>query len=126
MKNTLATSISAYIRQQPRPHQPKLKSLHELIKKVVPAAEETISYRMPAYRFYGILVYFCLHKNHIGFYPLPSAIREFKSELADYVTSKGAIQFPLNKPLPVKLIRAIVRFRAEKNRTKAEEAGLVG
>ena len=96
----------------------KLQELREIITRAAPEAEEVISYSMPAYRLHGILVYFAGHKNHIGFYPTSSGIEAFISELKDYKFSKGAIQFPLDKPLPAKLITEIVRFRVKENMTK--------
>jgi uncharacterized protein YdhG (YjbR/CyaY superfamily) len=75
---------------------------------------------MPTFYFHGNLVHFAAYKNHIGFYPAPSAIVAFKKELALYVTSKGAIQFPLDKPIPYELVTKIVRFRVAENSIKAE------
>lgn len=83
-------------------------------------AEEVISYKMPAFRFKGMLVYFAAFKNHIGFYPTNSGIEVFKDELDRYKSSKGAVQFPLDKPLPLDLIRRIVEFRVKENITKEE------
>jgi uncharacterized protein YdhG (YjbR/CyaY superfamily) len=70
---------------------------------------------MPAYRFHGMLVYFAGYENHIGFYPTPSGIAAFKKDLAAFKTSKGAVQFPLDEPLPLKLVQRIVAFRAKEN-----------
>jgi uncharacterized protein YdhG (YjbR/CyaY superfamily) len=92
-----------------------LEQLRSTIKKTVPDAEEVISYKMPAYKLHGILVYFAGNKHHIGFYPTPSAIEKFKEELTAYKHSKGVIQFPINKPLPFDLIAKITAFRVQEN-----------
>ena len=85
-----------------------------------PDAEEKISYRMPAFEFHGILVYFAAFKDHIGFFPTASGIEAFKSDFAKYKWSKGGVQFPLDEPLPIDLITRIVKFRVVENLKKAE------
>jgi uncharacterized protein YdhG (YjbR/CyaY superfamily) len=95
-----------------------LIKLKETIKKAAPMAEEKISYQMPAFFQKGILVYFAAQKNHIGFYPTSSGVEAFKEELSEYSTSKGVIRFPYRKPLPLKLISEIVRFRVMENLEK--------
>ncbi len=70
---------------------------------------------MPAFKLNGILVYFAAFKNHIGFYPKASGIESFKSDLSAYKFSKGAVQFPLNEPLPYELVKKIVAFRVKEN-----------
>jgi uncharacterized protein YdhG (YjbR/CyaY superfamily) len=112
-------NIDEYIALQNRNVQPILELLRNTIKSVVPQAEEVISYRMPAFRFKGILVYFAANKNHIGFYPTGSGIEAFKHEFAEYKYSKGAVQFPLDKPLPLDLIKRIVEFRLQEETAKA-------
>lgn len=97
-----------------------LGKMRTTIKSVVPDAEEVISYGMPAFKQNGILVYFAAFKNHIGFYPTSSGIEAFKNELTDYKWSKGAIQFPIDKPLPITLIKRIVKFRAKEDREKTK------
>ena len=103
----------SYIAMFPGSTQKKLQQLRSIIKKAVPKAEEVISYNMPAYKLNGILVYFAGYENHIGFYPTSKPIEVFKEELAAYKTSKGAIQIPLNAPLPSDLIQRMVKFRIE-------------
>lgn len=88
-----------------------MQTIRDTIKKAVPQAKEVISYQMPAFKCYGVLVYYAYCKTHIGFYPTPSGIEAFKSELAGYDCSKGTVRFPLDKPLPLKLIRDIALFR---------------
>jgi uncharacterized protein YdhG (YjbR/CyaY superfamily) len=104
-------SIDAYIRLQPREVQRTLSRMRTLIHRAAPEAAEKMAYRMPTFHLNGNLVHFAAHTGHIGFYPTPGAITKFKRELAKYVTSKGAIQFPLDEPLPAALITRIVRFR---------------
>jgi uncharacterized protein YdhG (YjbR/CyaY superfamily) len=91
-----------------------------ILKSVPPDAEEKISYGMPAYKLKGILVFFAAWKAHIGFYPSPSGIEAFKKELSVYQISKGTVQFPFDKPLPLELISKIVHFRVNENLLKAE------
>ena len=104
-----------YIAGFPENIQRKLNDLRAAIRKAAPEAEESISYRMPAYKLKGVLVYFAAQKNHIGFYPTSSGVIAFKKELAEYKTSKGAVQFPLDKPIPLELIARIVQFRVNEN-----------
>ncbi len=94
------------------------QSVDQIIQAAAPEAEEKISYQMPAFAQNGILVYFAAHKNHIGFYPTSSGIRVFRKELAAYESSKGAVKFPLDRPLPLKLIGEIVKFRLAENSKK--------
>lgn len=114
------TDVDTYILSFPEHTQKLLHQLRKTIRKAAPKAEEVISYAMPAYKLNGMLVYFAGYKNHIGFYPTSSGIREFKEQFADYKSSKGAVQFPLDKPLPIKLISNIVAFRIEENNAKAK------
>jgi uncharacterized protein YdhG (YjbR/CyaY superfamily) len=111
-------TVDQYISVFPKHVQVMLQQMRETVLKVAPQAEEVISYNMPAFRFHGMLVYYAGNKAHIGFYPMPAAIVAFKKELAGYVTSKGAIQFPLEKKLPVTLIKNIVKFRMLENEEK--------
>ena len=104
-------NIDEYIAGFPAEVQELLEQIRVAIKNIVPDAVEVISYGMPAFKLNGILVWFAAYKNHIGFYPHSSGIEVFKKELSIYKSSKGAIQFPLDKPLPLKLITEIVRFR---------------
>lgn len=105
-------SIDEYIALQPREMQDLLHKVRETILKAAPDAVESISYAMPAFKFNGKpLVYFALNKSHLGFYATPSANTAFTEELKDYKSSKGAIQFPLNKPVPIGLIRKMVQFK---------------
>ncbi|HNW88806.1 MAG TPA: DUF1801 domain-containing protein [Bacteroidales bacterium] len=104
-------SVDKYISCFSGEIQTKLQQLRLAIRKAAPGAEEVISYQMPAYRQGKILVYFAAHKNHIGFYPTASGIEAFKNELSAYKLTKGTVQFPYKRPLPLKLVEKITRFR---------------
>lgn len=107
-----ANSIDQYISKAPEEVQEKLIRLREILLQTAPDAEEVISYGMPAIKWNGkVLVYFAFNKAHIGFYPTAKPIVVFKKDLLKFKTSKGAIQFPLDKRLPVMLIRKIVKYR---------------
>ena len=118
-KKSFAT-IDEYIAAFPAETQKFLEEMRAVIKKAAPDAEEKISYQMPTFFLKGNLVHFAMHKNHIGFYPTPSGIQAFADELSGYESSKGAVQFPMDKPLPLKLIGKIVKFRVAENLKKAE------
>ena len=112
--------IETYIKQFPDNVQEILQKLRKLVKNNAPQAEELFSYGMPAYKTNKKpLVYFAAFKNHIGFYATPSGHSEFKTELSKYKQGKGSVQFPLNNPIPYKLIERIVQFRVTENNKKA-------
>jgi uncharacterized protein YdhG (YjbR/CyaY superfamily) len=113
-------NIDEYIIGFPASTQKKLMQIRSKIKKAVPAAKETIKYGIPTFQLEGNLVHFAAYKNHIGFYPAPSSIIAFKNELTEYECSKGAIQFPIDKPIPIGLVDKIVKFRVRENLEKAE------
>jgi uncharacterized protein YdhG (YjbR/CyaY superfamily) len=100
--------------------QDKLQKLRATIRACAPEAEEKISYQIPTFALKGNLVHFAAFKNHIGFYPTSSGVEAFKNELTEYEYAKGSIKFPINKPLPYKLIKDIVMYRVEENFKKAE------
>ena len=108
-------SVDEYIFGFPPDIRQYLEEIRHTIKIAAPVAEETISYAMPCYKLNGNLVYFAAFKNHIGFYPMPSAIREFREELSGYKSAKGSVQFPVGQPLPKDLITRIVKFRVVEN-----------
>lgn len=112
-------TVDEYFSSLPADAIEKLEGLRTAIKQVVPKAEEVISYNMPAFKQDGILVWYAAYKEHIGFYPAPAAIVAFKDELAGYKTSKGAIQFPVDKPIPKTLVKNIVKFRVKEHMEKA-------
>lgn len=112
-------TIDAYIAGFPEPVQAVLQKLRQVIKEAAPEAGETIKYRMPTFIFHGNLVHFAAYEHHIGFYPDPEGIQKFANELAPYPQSKGAIRFPIDKPLPFDLIYRITKFRVEQNAARA-------
>lgn len=114
-------SIDAYIALFSPDIQAKLDELRAVIKAAAPEAEEKISYQMPTFFLHGNLVHFAVHKSHIGFYPAPSGIENFKQELSPYHSSKGAVQFPIDQPLPLELVSKIVKFRVAENQRLAQE-----
>ncbi|MEK5333257.1 iron chaperone [Lysinibacillus sp. FSL W8-0992] len=120
MEQNIPESIDEYILQYPQEIQEILKTIRKVIKESAPNAEEKISYRMPTFVLNGNLVHFAAYKNHIGFYPTSSGINNFQDELSGYKTSKGAVQFPIEKPIPYGLISQIVKFRVAENQSKVE------
>lgn len=123
MKTNTVTprNIDEYIAEFPSEIQELLRIMRITIHKAAPNAEEDIRYQMPTFRLNGNLVHFAANKNHIGFYPAPSAIVAFAEELKAFKTSKGAIQFPIDKPLPIDTITKIVKFRVIENTEKSKK-----
>jgi uncharacterized protein YdhG (YjbR/CyaY superfamily) len=115
-------SIDEYIAGFPADVQKILKKVRMTIRKAAPDAEETIKYRMPTFTLHGNLVHFAAHKEHIGLYPAPAGIEQFKRELSAYEGGKGSVRFPLDMPMPLDLISRIVRFRVGRNLEKARLA----
>jgi uncharacterized protein YdhG (YjbR/CyaY superfamily) len=113
-------NINSYIAAQPKELRDRLEQIRQTILKAAPKAEETISYQMPAFKYNGILVYFAACKNHFGFYPTAAGIASFKNELKPYTHSKGAVQFPYDKPVPLSLISKIVKYKLSENIKKAK------
>lgn len=121
MKNENIKTIDDFISGFPPDTQSLLQQVRETIKAVAPEAIETISYGIPTFQLHGNLVHFAGYAQHIGFYPGSSGIREFAKELTAYKTSKGTVQFPLEKPIPFDLIRRITEFRLDENRKKVKK-----
>lgn len=117
---TAAKDIDEYLQDFPEDIQEQLQGIRHSIRKVAPEAVECINYGIPTFKFHGNLVHFAAYKTHIGFYPGASGIAEFKKELAPYNTSKGTVQFHLDKDLPLELISDIVFFRMDENLRKAK------
>lgn len=111
--NSHFEDIDTYIAQFPPDVQAKLQEIRKAINEILPEAEELISYRMPAFKMKTVLVYFAGYKNHIGFYPTAQGIEAFKHEFTPYKWSKGAVQFPIKKDIPIELIKKIAIFRAQ-------------
>lgn len=106
--------VDEYIKGFPEEVQERMTEIRNIILELAPQATERICMRMPTYDLNGKwLVHFAGYEKHIGFYPQPQGITAFKEELSSYKTSKGAVQFPMGKPLPLDLIREIVSFRVD-------------
>lgn len=120
MMNPKPTSVEEYFSWFPADIQAKLHQIRESLQIALPDAKEVISYHMPAFKTTEVLVYYAAAKSHLGFYPTSSGVEEFKKELAGYVTSKGAIQFPYDQELPMELIAQIAQFRAEEAKFRAD------
>ncbi len=120
MEPNKITSIDEYIANCPEDVQKKLKDMRATIKAAAPDATEIISYQIPTFYLKGNLVHFAAFKNHIGFYPTSSGTQAFKKELSIYEGAKGTVRFPIDKPLPLKLISRIVKFRVAENLKRAE------
>ena len=113
---TTPKDIDHYISGFPKDVQDIMQKIRVTIKKAAPDATESISYKMPTFSLYGrYLVYFAGFKRHIGFYPAPIGNEDLKEAIAPYVSGKGTLQFPLDQPIPYRLITKIVKFRAKEN-----------
>ena len=106
-------SVDEYIKTFPADIQKILKQVRQTIKESAPQAEETINYQIPTFKLNGNLVHYAAFKNHIGFYPGSKAIKDFQKDLAKFKSSKGAVQFPIDKPMPSSLIKKIVKRRVK-------------
>jgi uncharacterized protein YdhG (YjbR/CyaY superfamily) len=115
--------IDKYIANFPPDVQEILQKVRMTIREAAPDAEETINYQIPTFTLNGNLVHFAAYKKHIGFYPTPSGIEQFKGELSTYKGAKGSVQFLLSQPIPYDLISEIVKFRVEENLRKAKTKG---
>jgi len=120
---TAPRNIDEYIAGFPNDVQEILEKIRMTIKKAAPDAEETIKYQMPTFTLKGNLVHFAAFKKHIGFYPVPTGIEEFKNELSVYEGGKGSVRFPLDKPIPFDLISKFVKFRVKENLARAAAKG---
>jgi uncharacterized protein YdhG (YjbR/CyaY superfamily) len=109
------STINEYISEFPEEIQVKLEQIREIIQQAAPEAKEAIRYGMPTFVLNGNLVHFAAYKNHIGFYPAPSGIDAYLDELAVYRTGKGTIQFPIDQPIPLNLVKKVVEFRVNEN-----------
>lgn len=108
-------NIDEYIQAAPAETRKKLYEMLACIRAAAPGAKESLKWGMPAFSYQRILVTFAVFKNHIGFYPTPSAVKAFEKNLSKYATAKGSIQFPLDKPLPLSLITKITEFRVKES-----------
>jgi len=108
-------TIDEYLNTFPEDVRTILNELRQTIREAAPEAEETINYQIPTFTLHGNLVHFAAFQNHVGFYPTPSGMEAFKKELAPYKGAKGSVQFPIDQPLPLALIRKIVEYRVKEN-----------
>jgi uncharacterized protein YdhG (YjbR/CyaY superfamily) len=113
------TTVDDYHNTVSEAIRPMLDELRSILKTALPKAQELISYNMPAYKQHGVLVYYAACKGHIGFYPTAAPMQVFAAELAGYKTSKGAIQFALDKPIPKALVKKIAAYRMKEDNEKA-------
>ena len=119
MQNLSIKNIDSYLAAVPQDMKPVLEKLRHTINQAAPEAEEVISYGMPAFKYHGMLVYFAAFKNHCSFFPASGLlIKEMATELAAYKTSKGTIQFTIDKPLPAALVKKMVKMRVKQNLEK--------
>jgi uncharacterized protein YdhG (YjbR/CyaY superfamily) len=117
-----AASIDGYIEKFSPDVQARLNQMRTTIRKAAPRATEKISYQIPTFYYNGNLVHFAAFKEHIGFFPTPSAISAFSEELKEFKTAKGSVQFPLKDPLPLKLVTRMVKYRVAENSRKPAKA----
>jgi len=111
-------TVDQYIAAFPADVKKRMQQLRKTIKAAAPKAEEVISYQMPGYKYFGMLVYFAAYKNHIGFYPGAGGVLEFYKELSSFKSAKGSVQFPHDRPIPFEIISKIVKFRVKQNEEK--------
>ena len=111
-------TVDQYIAAFPADVKKRMQQLRKTIKAGAPKADELISYQMPGYKYFGMLVYFAGYKNHIGFYPGAGGVLEFYKELSSFKSAKGSVQFPHDRPIPYDIISKIVKFRVKQNKEK--------
>lgn len=117
--NSAPKNVDEYLAGVPEPARSTLKKIRAAIRSAVPpAATETISYGMPAFKHKGVLVWFAAFSNHCSLFPTASVIEGFKRELKGFSTSKGTIHFPTDKPLPAALVKKLVKARVAQNESK--------
>ena len=125
MKTPFASNIDGFIRCFPTSIQKKLDQIRKAVRKMAPQATEAISYGIPTFRLNGVLLHFSAYDTHIGFYPGPGAIDAFGEACKPYRTGKGTLQFSLTGPLPMGLIRDIIRYRIEQQKLKSKKKEIV-
>jgi uncharacterized protein YdhG (YjbR/CyaY superfamily) len=119
-QQTPQPSIDAYVAGFPAEVQEILQQIRSIVRAAAPDAEEAIKYQIPTFVLGGNLVHFAAFERHIGFYPTPSGMRHFAEALSAYPCGKGSVQFRLDAPIPYALIKRIVKFRVQENRSKLE------
>jgi uncharacterized protein YdhG (YjbR/CyaY superfamily) len=113
-------TVDEYIESFPEPIRAKLLEMRKAIAAEAPEAGEKIAYGIPTFTFHGNLVHYAGYDTHIGFYPGAAGVANFMDDLKDYETSKGTVRFPMDKPLPLDLVRRIVTFRVAQNTPKQQ------
>jgi uncharacterized protein YdhG (YjbR/CyaY superfamily) len=111
-------TVDEYIAAFPADIKKRMQQLRKTIRAAAPKADEVISYQMPGYKYFGMLVYFAAYKNHIGFYPGAGGVLEFYKKLSSFKSAKGSVQFPHDRPIPYDVISKIVKFRVKQNEEK--------
>ena len=113
-------NVDEYLALFPQEIRQRMESVRQAIREAAPQAAEVISYSMPGYKWHRLLVWFAGYQGHVGFYPGASGIMAFKEELTEYKHAKGSVQFPHNKPLPLDLIKRMVKFRVEEQEKRMQ------
>jgi len=121
--DTSIENVESYIATFPKETQKLLEQIRQTIRSVAPRATEKIGYGIPTFVLNGNLVHYAGYKNHIGFYPGAAGIAKFQEELSVYKGAKGSVQFPLDQPLPLKLVSEITKFRVVQNEQKPTTKG---
>lgn len=121
--DTSIENVESYIATFPKETQKLLEQIRQTIRSVAPTATEKIGYGIPTFVLNGNLVHYAGYKNHIGFYPGAAGIEKFQEELSVYKGAKGSVQFPLDQPLPLKLVSEITKFRVVQNEQKPTPKG---
>jgi uncharacterized protein YdhG (YjbR/CyaY superfamily) len=112
-------AVDAYIAAAPKAVQPMLRELRQAIRSAAPKAEEKISYRMPFYAYHGRVIYFAAHKTHVGMYPIIGREKDlYAKELKPYMAAKATLQFPIGQPIPIALVKKVVKERARGNEVR--------
>ena len=112
-------TVDEYMADLPEKEREVLSDIRKTIKATAPKAEEAISYGMPGYKYHGMLVYFAAFKKHLSFFPGSSTIDQFGEEVKKYKTSKGTLQFTVDKPISSALVKKIVKARMKQNESNA-------
>ena len=121
------TTVDEYIAGFPKDVQKILKEVRAVVRAAAPDAQERIAYQMPTYTMGKNLAHFAAFKNHIGFYPTPNGISSFEKQLSKYKRAKGSVQFPIDEPIPIALIKKIVEYRVKEQKKKnAKPSGNLG
>ena len=114
-KKASPKTVTSYINSAPKESRQKLRELRACVHAAAPGAVESLKWKMPAFSYHRILVMFAGYKHHVGLYPTASAVKAFAKDIAKYNTARGSIQFPLDEPLPVALIKKIIKFRVRES-----------